>query len=236
MFSSAFGIIMTIILVGYGGYYAYNIIKDLYFDKSDEVVQEEAVEEKEVDISDDVKSFEKYAANEDEQAAALRKAAEEAAQKREEEGDPTGDPTHDENEPTAKTEEGTTETPPQTDGEGNENQTTEETDNTPPSNPIPEPTTQEPDREEDNSREEDSKEAPSEPTTDRQPQIVDIGKAELPQGAEESFLNVMAALKGAESDDVPQMSGGHEANELVNNADDIFEQGMYYFRENLRSA
>lgn len=64
--SSAFGTVMTVIIVLYVAYYFYNIIRDLYFDKSGDVVKEVAVDEKEVDISDELKDFTKFDANEDE--------------------------------------------------------------------------------------------------------------------------------------------------------------------------
>lgn len=60
-----FGTVMTIILAVYGVYYGYNIIHDLYFDKSGEVVVGERVDEKEVDIKDTLKDFAQYDAEED---------------------------------------------------------------------------------------------------------------------------------------------------------------------------
>lgn len=100
---SPFGVIMTIILVGYAVYYGYNIVKDLYFDKSGEVVEQETVEEKEVDITDELKDFTKFDANEDEKLAKARKEAETAAKEREEGGFDNPDPTHgDSGEDTAK--------------------------------------------------------------------------------------------------------------------------------------
>lgn len=60
-----FGTVMTIILAAYGVYYGYNIIHDLYFDKSGEVVVGERVDEKEVDIKDTLKDFAQYDAEED---------------------------------------------------------------------------------------------------------------------------------------------------------------------------
>ena len=60
-----FGTVMTIILAAYGVYYDYNIIHDLYFDKSGEVVVGERVDEKEVDIKDTLKDFAQYDAEED---------------------------------------------------------------------------------------------------------------------------------------------------------------------------
>lgn len=60
-----FGTVMTIILAVYGVYYGYNIIRDLYFDKSGEVVVGERVDEKEVDIKDTLKDFAQYDAEED---------------------------------------------------------------------------------------------------------------------------------------------------------------------------
>lgn len=95
---SPFGIIMTIILVGYAAYYGYNIVKDLYFDKSGEVVEQEAVDEKEVDITDELRDFTKFDANEDEKIAKARKDAEAAAKERKENGYEAPDPTHDDNE------------------------------------------------------------------------------------------------------------------------------------------
>ena len=49
-----FGTSMTIIIIGYIGYYGYNIVYDLYFDKSGEVVTTAAVDEQEVDIKDEL--------------------------------------------------------------------------------------------------------------------------------------------------------------------------------------
>lgn len=91
---SPFGVIMTVILVGYAVYYGYNIVKDLYFDKSGDVVEQEAVEEKEVDITDELRDFTKFDANEDEKFAKARKEAEAAAKEREEGGFDNPDPTH----------------------------------------------------------------------------------------------------------------------------------------------
>lgn len=80
-----FGTFMIIIFVGYAGWYTYNIIKDLYFDKS-AVVAEDAVEEKEVDIGEELKDFTQYDANEEDKLAYARKQAEaEAAKKNAEE-------------------------------------------------------------------------------------------------------------------------------------------------------
>ena len=52
-----FGTFMTVIIIGYIGYYGYNIIHDLYFDKSGEIVVADHVEEQEVDIKDELGSF-----------------------------------------------------------------------------------------------------------------------------------------------------------------------------------
>ncbi len=52
-----FGTFMTVIIIGYIGYYGYNIIHDLYFDKSGEIVVAAHVEEQEVDIKDELESF-----------------------------------------------------------------------------------------------------------------------------------------------------------------------------------
>lgn len=80
-----FGTFMIIIFVIYAGWYGYNIIKDLYFDKS-AVVAEDAVEESEVDIGDELKDFTQYDANEEDKLAYARKQAEaEAAKKAAEE-------------------------------------------------------------------------------------------------------------------------------------------------------
>ena len=64
-----FGTFMTIILIGYIGYYGYNIIHDLYFDKSGEVVAVASVDEQEVDIKDELGSFTQYDADEDRKIA-----------------------------------------------------------------------------------------------------------------------------------------------------------------------
>ena len=60
-----FGTYMTIIIIGYIGYYGYNIVYDLYFDKSGEVVTTAAVDEQEVDIKDELGDFTQFNADED---------------------------------------------------------------------------------------------------------------------------------------------------------------------------
>lgn len=60
-----FGTFMTIIIIGYIGYYGYNIVYDLYFDKSSEVVSTAAVDEQEVDIKDELGDFTQFNADED---------------------------------------------------------------------------------------------------------------------------------------------------------------------------
>lgn len=60
-----FGTSMTIIIIGYIGYYGYNIVYDLYFDKSGEVVTTAAVDEQEVDIKDELGNFTQFNADED---------------------------------------------------------------------------------------------------------------------------------------------------------------------------
>ena len=60
-----FGTFMTIIIIGYIGYYGYNIVYDLYFDKSGEVVSTVAVDEQEVDIKDELGDFTQFNADED---------------------------------------------------------------------------------------------------------------------------------------------------------------------------
>ena len=60
-----FGTSMTIIIIGYIGYYGYNIVYDLYFDKSGEVVSTVAVDEQEVDIKDELGDFTQFNAVED---------------------------------------------------------------------------------------------------------------------------------------------------------------------------
>ena len=60
-----FGTFMTIIIIGYIGYYGYNIVYDLYFDKSGEVVSTAAVDEQEVDIKDELGDFTQFNAVED---------------------------------------------------------------------------------------------------------------------------------------------------------------------------
>lgn len=56
---------MTIIIIGYIGYYGYNIVYDLYFNKSGEVVTTAAVDEQEVDIKDELGDFTQFNADED---------------------------------------------------------------------------------------------------------------------------------------------------------------------------
>lgn len=60
-----FGTSMTIIIIGYIGYYGYNIVYDLYFNKSGEVVTTAAVDEQEVDIKDELVDFTQFNADED---------------------------------------------------------------------------------------------------------------------------------------------------------------------------
>lgn len=60
-----FGTFMTIIIIGYIGYYGYNIVYDLYFDKSGEVVTTAAVDEQEVDIKDELGDFTQFNTDED---------------------------------------------------------------------------------------------------------------------------------------------------------------------------
>lgn len=59
-----FGMFMTIIIIGYVGYYGYNIIHDLYFDKTGEIVSTASIDEKEVDIKDELGNFTLYDADE----------------------------------------------------------------------------------------------------------------------------------------------------------------------------
>ena len=68
-----FGTFMTVIIIGYIGYYGYNIVHDLYFDKSGEVVAVAHVEEQEVDIKDELGSFTQYDADEDRKIADQKK-------------------------------------------------------------------------------------------------------------------------------------------------------------------
>lgn len=212
MFSSAFGIIMTFVFAGYLGYYGYNIIKELYFDKSGEVVQEEAIEEKEVDISDDVKDFEKYNANEDAQSAALRKAAEEAAQRREGEDSQTGDPIH-ENNGTVYNDENNR--------EGSSSPTSDD-----------EKTTTEDDASKEDRQKSDIASTPGQSDS----VMENIGQGNMPQGAKDAFANVQALMKGIETDDVPVMGNGIDADDLAADPDKHFSQGIYYIREMQRSA
>ena len=60
-----FGMFMTIIIIGYAGYYGYNIIHDLYFDKTGEIVSTASIDEKEVDIKEELGNFTLYEADED---------------------------------------------------------------------------------------------------------------------------------------------------------------------------
>ena len=60
-----FGTFMTIIIIGYIGYYGYNIVYDLYFDKSGEVVSVAAVDEQEVDIKDELGDFTQFNADDE---------------------------------------------------------------------------------------------------------------------------------------------------------------------------
>ena len=56
---------MTIIIIGYVGYYGYNIIHDFYFDKTGEIVSTASIDEKEVDIKEELGNFTLYEADED---------------------------------------------------------------------------------------------------------------------------------------------------------------------------
>ena len=58
-----FGMFMTIIIIGYVGYYGYNIIHDLYFDKTGEIVSTASIDEKEVDIKEELGNFTLYDAD-----------------------------------------------------------------------------------------------------------------------------------------------------------------------------
>jgi hypothetical protein len=60
-----FGMFMTIIIIGYVGYYGYNIIHDFYFDKTGEIVSTASIDEKEVDIKEELGNFTLYEADED---------------------------------------------------------------------------------------------------------------------------------------------------------------------------
>ena len=60
-----FGMFMTIIIIGYAGYYGYNIIHDLYFDKTGEIVSTASIDEKEVDFKEELGNFTLYEADED---------------------------------------------------------------------------------------------------------------------------------------------------------------------------
>jgi sensor c-di-GMP phosphodiesterase-like protein len=80
-----FGTFMTIIIIGYVGYYGYNIIHDLYFDKTGEVVATASVEEQEVDIKDELGSFTQFDADEDRKVAEQKRKAKEAQEKAEKE-------------------------------------------------------------------------------------------------------------------------------------------------------
>lgn len=55
-----FGTFMTVILIGYACYYCYNIIHDLYFKKSMEVIATPQVEESDIDIKDELQDFTRY--------------------------------------------------------------------------------------------------------------------------------------------------------------------------------
>ena len=59
-----FGMFMTIIIIGYAGYYGYNIIHDLYFYKTGEIISTASIDEKEVDIKDELGNFTLYEADE----------------------------------------------------------------------------------------------------------------------------------------------------------------------------
>ena len=76
-----FGTMMTVIIIGYLGYYGYNIIHDLYFDKSGEVIVGTTVEETEIDIKEELDGFTQYHADEDRKVTERKeKEAKEAAE------------------------------------------------------------------------------------------------------------------------------------------------------------
>ena len=81
-----FGTFMTIIIIGYVGYYGYNIIHDLYFDKTGEVVATATVEEHEVDIKDELGSFTQFDADEDRKVEEQKRKAKEEQDKADKEG------------------------------------------------------------------------------------------------------------------------------------------------------
>ena len=60
-----FGMFMTIIIIGYVGYYGYNIIHDLYFDKTGEIVSTASIDVKEFDIIVELGNVTLYEADED---------------------------------------------------------------------------------------------------------------------------------------------------------------------------
>ena len=78
-----FGTFMTIIIIGYISYYGYNIIHDLYFDKTGEVVATASVEEQEVDIKDELGSFTQFDADEDRKIEEQKRRAKEEQDKAE---------------------------------------------------------------------------------------------------------------------------------------------------------
>ena len=82
-----FGTFMTIIIIGYVGYYGYNIIHDLYFDKTGEVVTTASVEEQEVDIKDELGSFTQFDADEDRKIEEQKRKAREEQDKAEKENE-----------------------------------------------------------------------------------------------------------------------------------------------------
>lgn len=202
-YMSPFGIIMTIILIGYGGYYGYNIIKDLYFDKSGEVVEQEAVDEKEVDITDELKDFTKFDANEDEKIAKARKDAEAAAKEREENGYAAPDPTHSDNEED-NTENKETNDPEDasSDENGKENPSV--------------------------GQDEEVSEQPNDVATKDDISLED-GEADAQQADDAAFSNVINSMK--EIGNTPAMSGAMEVDDFEKLDDEQFKEVLFLARK-----
>lgn len=79
MFSTPFGIAMMIIIGSYIAYYTFYLVKDIFFDKSGEVVQEATTEEHEMDIADELEDFARFNANDDEMSTERQGGVEENA-------------------------------------------------------------------------------------------------------------------------------------------------------------
>jgi hypothetical protein len=233
MVNSAFGVAMGIILTGYGIYYAVNFIKDIFFDKSGEVVQEAAVQEQEVDIGDELKDFTKFNANENEAEVKARKEAEEAARRREEDGVEYGDPGHDTEASEASGEEaqaseGDSSETGQLDAEG-AHTSSEETEETAEESESPETPAGADAADAGQTESESTEEAPSDEDSQGKEVVDDFNERH-------DFGEVEAAINNFKKENLPElptMTGGIEADDFNKKFD---FSGVEYAVEKVKSA